>query len=555
MTRRREFLQYAGLGMMTGGAARAARLSDTDRRKIVAEARFGRKKAASGKNGVVVCAHPLATHAGIEMLKSGGNACDAACTVAVTQTVVEPHMTTITGVFSMLYYDAKTGKTTYMNGGMNVPKAGLPGYSAADMKTGRGAGVPGWWGGFEAALAKHGTKPKSDVMATAIGYARDGFEVHPFLYGEMYDMLATIGRTPEGREIFMPHGTLLVPGQVLKQEKAARTLERLQAEGSDYFYRGDFAKKYSEVVKKHGGVITPEDFAAYKVRWDEPARSTYRGYDILASPPPDNGGTHIIEALNIIELMDLQKLGPPSESAETMHGMLLISNEVMSAGARQTDPNSHPVPLDLIVSKDYARTRWKLLKMSAPLATTPPAPPGSNHVTVVDASGNVATVLHSCMALPWSNGLFVEGVSICASGGHFLRVMPKPGDRASAYVGPNMLFKNGKPILASGSPSVSLIANILQNTVNLLDFGIPIEDSIHRPRFGAAYPNPAQNMIEADVDEKIQQQIIAKGGVALDPVSPWYYHCGSFEGIYIDPATGVRSACGDPRRAGQAEGY
>jgi gamma-glutamyltranspeptidase/glutathione hydrolase len=180
MTRRREFLTYAAAGIVAARTVRAARLSDTERRKLVAEARFGRKKAASGKNGVVVCSHPLASHAGVEMLKSGGNACDAACTAAITQTVVEPHMTTITGVFSMLYYDAKTGKTTYMNGGMNVPKAGLAGYSGADLKTGRGCGVPGWWAGFEAALGKHGSKAKSEVMATAIGYARDGFEVHPF---------------------------------------------------------------------------------------------------------------------------------------------------------------------------------------------------------------------------------------------------------------------------------------------------------------------------------------------------------------------------------------
>jgi gamma-glutamyltranspeptidase/glutathione hydrolase len=146
--------------------------------------------------------------------------------------------------------------------------------------------------------------------------------------------------------------------------------------------------------------------------------------------------------------------------------MVLINNEVMSAGASQTDPHSHPVPLETILSKEYARIRFKLLQMSGPRDSVPAPPPGSTHVTVVDGAGNVATILHSCMALPWSNGLFVEGISICAVGGHFLPVMPGPGDRASAYVAPNIIFKNGKPVLASGSPSVSLIANILQNTVN-----------------------------------------------------------------------------------------
>ncbi len=545
----------SAIGAAAASAGSTSQLSDSERRKLVSEARFGHKKAASGKQGAVICSHPLAARAGIEILRAGGNACDAACSAAITQTVVEPHMTTITGCFGMLYFDAKSGRTTYVNGDINVPKAGLPGFTAADTYTGRGVGVPGWWGGFEAALGKHGTRSKAEIMAPAIGYARDGFEIHPFLYGEMFSMLGTIGRTAEGREIFMPRGTLLLPGQTLRQAKAAQTLERLKAEGGDYFYRGDFARHYCDVVNKTGGVMSPEDFASYQVRWDEAARGTYRGYEVVASPPPDNGGTHIIEALNMIEFIDIQKLGPPSESAETMYQLIMISNEVMAAGARQTDPRSHPVPLDVIVSKEYAHARYKLLQMSAPTVGSAPQPPGTNHVTAVDSAGNVASLTHSCMSTPWTNGLFVEGVSICASGVHFLRVMPKPGDRASVFLAPNIAFQNGRPVLASGSPSASLVSNILQNTVNILDFGMPIEESVHRPRFGAILDHGPANMVEADVDEKVRQRVAQRGGVTVDLVSPWYYHLGSFEGIYIDPASGQRTACGDPRRTSQADVY
>ena len=132
----------------------------------------------------------------------------------------------------------------------------------------------------------------------------------------------------------------------------------------------------------------------------------------------------------------------------------------------------------MILSKEYAQMRFKLLQMGVPKKATPQLPPGSNHVTVVDGEGNVATIIHSCMSLPWSNGLFVRGVTIVAGGAHFFRIMPKPGYRATTYVAPNILYKNKKPILASGSPSVGLLANIIQNTTNILDFGIPIDESV-----------------------------------------------------------------------------
>ncbi|MEO8450796.1 MAG: gamma-glutamyltransferase, partial [Gemmatimonadota bacterium] len=480
-TERREFLARAAAGLAGAGLAgfgpsglieaHAASRTAGD----VPPARFGRKQGATGKRGMAVTAHPIATRAAIDVLKAGGNACDGALAASVMQTVVEPHMTTITGCLSLLYYDAATKKSSYINGGITAPLAGLPGFSAADLRTGRGAGVPGWWAGFEAALAKHGSKSRAELVRPAIDMARNGFTIHPFLFGEMFSQLDTIGVTPEGRRIYMPEGSLLSPGQLLKQPESAETLEHLAAEGNAYFYHGEFARKYCEVVKAAGGVITQEDFDRYEARYQEPARSTYRGYEIAASPPPDNGGTHIIEALNMLELLDLKRWGPPTDSPETLYYMVRITNEVMAAGAKQTDPRSHPVPLDLILSKEYARMRLDLLKMADGAESARPAPPpGSNHVTVVDEPGNVATILHSVMALPWSNGLFVGGFGVAASGGHFLRVMPKPGDRASAYVAPNILFKDGKPVLASGSPSVGLIANILQNTVNILDFGIPI---------------------------------------------------------------------------------
>lgn len=511
---------------------------------------FGPKPTARGKNGMVISANPAATRAGLDVLRAGGNACDASLAIAAMQTVTEPHMTSITGGMSLLYYNAAEKKTYYMNGGMNAPLAGLP--ASNPRRPGTTAAVSGWWAGFEAALAKFGSKSKAEFMRPAIEYARNGFPVFPFLYGELFAQTATIGVTAEGRRIYMPNGYVLMPGEILKQPEAAETLERLVAEGNNYYYQGQFAKEFSKVVKDAGGVITPEDFDRYAVRWQEPARGSYHGYDIVASPPPDNGGTHIIETLNMLELLPIKQWGPPTDSLETLYWMARLTNEVYLDGAKQTDPANHEVPLDLLTSKEYAAMRLKLYKMAPVQQPDTPTPPGSTHVTVVDRKGNVATMLHSSMALPWANGLFVHGVSIAAQTGHLMRARSGPGERATVYSAPNIIFKNGRAVLASGSPGVRLLGNVLQNTINVLDFGIPIDESVIRPRYGSGLGSPSGIMVEVDLKESVRRAAEQKG-LPFAVVSPWNFNNGSFEGIHADPQSGVMTARADPRRSGMAE--
>lgn len=536
-------------------------LSDAERRRLLDLAQFGPKKAAHSGSGMVITSHPLATRAAVNVLQEGGNACDAALSASLCQTVVEPHMTTITGVFSMLYFDASSERTKHLNGSNNAPLAKLEKFNLmnlmAELKTGRGVTVPGFWAGFEAALAKYGSLPKKRLMAPAIHYARYGFEAHPFLWGEVFVQSELIGKSRQGREIYFPDNALLRPGQKLVQNRAADTLERLAEEGNDYFYLGEFARKFSKVVQEAGGVITPDDFAAYKVMWQEPAQGTYRGYDILGSPPPDFGGAAMIEILNMIELMDLQKSGPAWDSPETALKMLQILGDVLTAGIIQRHMRNVP-PLEKLLSKEYAAERFTKLKgrprgLSAPRKKTF-IPIGSNHLTVVDKLGNVATVLHSCMSFPWSNSLFVDGVSICAAGAHYGVGMPDPGQRIHARICPTILFKKNQPVLASGSPSVSLMQILPQNITNLLDFGMSPAESVLKPRFGGgSISNPGSNLIETDMKESIIK-LLEENGVVLDRVNPWNWHHGSFEGVYISPDTGVRTACADPRRAGLAEG-
>lgn len=514
---------------------------------------------------MVICTHPLASNEALHVLREGGNAADAALAAAITQTVVEPHMTTITGCLCFLYFDAESGEVTYCNGNVDHPMTATPGFHAGDLESGRGVAVPGFWAGFQAAHGRHGVLPRRRLMDGAIRYAREGFETHPFLWGEIFAQNAKVGRTAEAREIYMPTRALPRPGEMLFQRRAADTLERLAEQGNDFFYRGAFAEEMVRKVSAAGGVLTRADMEAYEARWMEPARSTYRGYETVGSPPPDSGGTHIVEMLNMIELLDLERLGPPTENPETLFQLAQIIGHVFTEGAKQRDPRSFPVPLERIVSKDYARMRFELLQManattdadpSALPKATPVPQPGSTQVTVADAHGNVCTILHSSLSLPWSNGLFAGGVSICAAGAHYLRVMPKPGDRITAYVAPNMILSNGKPILVSGSPSVGLLPAIIQNIINLLDFDLDLETSVHLPRFGgfdyrAGLLDIQQTMIEADIATEVRDAA-ARRGMAWSVVNPWNWFHGSFEGIKIDPEAGLMTACGDPRRTAQA---
>ncbi|CAB4696032.1 MAG: gamma-glutamyltransferase [Actinobacteria bacterium] len=526
------------------------------RKQLTDAARFGRKAGVQGRDGMVVTSHPIATRVATDVLREGGNAVDAALAAAVTQTVVEPHMSSLCGVLSMLHHDGARGETTYLNGSMDRPRD-LTSISPADMSSGRSVAVPGFWAAFEAAAERLGSLPVSRLMAPAVELADQGFEMYPFLYGMAFTQLGTLGRYAGGREVFLPDGHLLDVGDLVRQPRLAETLGRLVEDGSEHFYRGAFAQRLVETAQGAGGVITRADLEAYEVRWMEPARGTYRGYEVIGSPPPDRGGTHVIEILNLVEQIPLQDWGPPTESPDTLYWLARFCGEVYLEGFDQRDPRDYPVPLDLITSKEHAARRFELMRTRLPHAVASAPYPGSNHVTVVDGDGDIASVLHSTMSLPWTNGLYADGVQLWAGGVHFLGNLPQPGGRGSCFLAPTLILRDGRPVLSAGSPSQGLIQNIVQNTLNILDFGMDIEASVHTPRFGGTASidavleaAPASYFCEADVDEAVRREVVRRG-VGLEVVNPWNLHSGSYEGIHL--VEGVAHACADPRRAGAAE--
>jgi gamma-glutamyltranspeptidase/glutathione hydrolase len=559
----------AGLGLaastaLAGGAAATPGGTSARPRGLAGlEAHPGPKELVTADGAMVVTSHPLATRAGADVLREGGNACDAVLAAAMTQLVVEPHMTSITGGLSMLYRDAASGRATYLNGNINAPLAALPGYSGADLYSGRGVPVPGWWPAFEAARERWGRTSRARLMRDAIDLARDGFAVDPRLFAAYSSKAANIGTHPQGRESFWEDGYLRMPGQTLRQARVARTLERLRDEGMDY-YLGDFARAFSDECRRGGGVITPEDFAAYRPMFQKPVDGSYRGtWKIIGSPAPDDGGMMLVEAFNLLEHVDLRRLGPPTESFETLQWLMQVHNEVYYAAPRQGDLDSAPDLVRTLLSKEYAAERFELMSVREPRPAGRIMPtPGTIHISVIDKDRNVASCTHSHMAGGWENGLFAEGFQLSGGGSFFQRILPQPGARATVYLAPNIVLRGDTPVIASGSPSVSLVACVLQNLVNIMDFGMDVRQSVHQPRFGARPHNPQNgwergNILECGFSERIQRQYQAWAGERRlwnKLVEPWASLTGGFEAVVQDPATGRLSGCADPRRAGVAEG-
>lgn len=525
-------------------------------------ARFGRKPAVECQEAMVVTSHPIASRAALDVLRDGGNACDAALAAAATQLVVEPHMTAITGGLSLLFRDGKSGDTAYVNGNINAPLAPLPGFSGRDLYTGRGVPVPGWWRGFNAARDKWGRMPVARLLAPAIAAARDGFEVNPYLFGILYGHLENIGVHEQGREVFWPDGELIQPGDIMRQERMARTLERLRDEGDDYWL-GDFANAFCREVQRGGGVITPEDFSAYRAMVQRPVSGTYRGYELMASPPPDDGGLQLIEAFNLLELIDLGRRGPASEDFSTLRDLIRIHNEVYYAPPRQGDLDTAAREIGILLSKDYAATRFDLMANGEPRATGAVPTPGTIHISVVDRDRNVASCTHSHMASAWVNGLFAEGFQLSGGGSFFQRILPQSGARATVYLAPIIVLRDGQPVIVAGSPSVSLVACILQNLVNIMDFGMSVAESVHQPRFGTRPHSPdggwqPGTTLESSFPQALQQEFLRwtdERRLWSKLVHPRNTLTGNFEGIVIDPARNVLSSCADPRRVGAVAGF
>ena len=338
-------------------------------------------------HAIVTSVHELASRAGVEMLRSGGNAIDAAVATGFALAVVHPQAGNLGGGGFLLLRNA-TGETHFIDFREKAPAAAtanmyldaqgnvIPESSKDSSVVGyKSIGVPGSVAGLVYAEKQYGKLSIEKVMAPAIKFARDGF---PLAYEDAQDLKDDeyLAQFPESKRIFLRDGNYYQPGELFKQPELARTLERL-AKDPDEFYHGAMARELAAAIHKGGGLVTAADLAAYEVKEREPIRGSYRGYDIISAPPPSSGGVALVEILNILEGYDLAKFG--NRSAETIHLEAEAFRRAFYDRAEfMGDPDFAKVPVAQLIDKKYAAAWRDSIDPNHASVSNRPETPGSS---------------------------------------------------------------------------------------------------------------------------------------------------------------------------------
>ena len=580
------------------------------------------RPAVPGPNGLVTAGHPLASMSGLRMLMAGGNAADAAVATLATLNVVRPQMSGMAGNGFVTLYDRASDRVYSLGATGAAPLAIDPASRTADeLNKGIHAGVvPGLFGGWIALLDRFGTMSLAQVLAPAIDYAENGHPIEASVVAAIESHKDLFERFPASRRMFLPHGRVPEPGETFRMPDLANTLRKVvEAEQAalaagetrsqalqaafDRFYRGDIAEEMARFYRENGGDFTMEDFARYEPIWAEPIRTTYRGYDVYTSPPTSRGGLEVTMQLNLVEGFDLRALG--AGSAETIH---LLSEAIKVAKADvytyAADPALVDVPVDALLSKEYAAARRSLIDpsrvMAYPGAGNPvrvdelergagaegEAAPGagrkqrSGHLaetsyagsttsfSIADRFGNVVA------ATPTHGGAFGTGVVVGNTGLTFNNgsrvgsTAPYP-DHVNYVRGGQIPILNNSPIIvlrdgrfhaALGTPGGETIGQTqFQVLVNLLDFGMPIQEAIAAPRFTLS-GEPNFYLPGAEIRFRLEDRLPAHVVTRLEglghtvELAPGYAF-GSIQGITLDAATGALMAGADPRRVAYAVGW
>jgi len=478
------------------------------------EAAFAASPApVEGRHGMVVTAQHLASEIGVDVLKKGGNAVDAAVAVGYALAVAYPNAGNIGGggFMTIRFKDGRSTfldfreraplaatKTMYLDkDGNPVKGASLDGYLAV--------GVPGSVAGFETARAKYGTLSRQDLMAPAIALAKDGFVLDQGDAATFARGAERLAKNPEAAKIFLKaDGSPYRSGERLMQPDLAATLTAISDNGPDGFYKGQAAEAIAAASRKGGGILSKEDFAQYKVRELKPVTCSYRGYEIISSPPPSSGGVIICEILNVLEGYPLGYLG--AGSADTVHVMAeAMRYAYVDRNSALGDPDFVDNPVSKLLDKGYAAEIRARIDPYRAGVSKDLMPEGfgehmeTTHYSIIDDEGNAVAVTYTL------NGSFGAGVVAPGTGVLLNNEMDdftqKPGvpnlyglvqGEANAIqprktplssMSPTVVAKDGKPFMVIGSPGGSRIITItLEAILNVIDHGMDIQEAIDAPR-------------------------------------------------------------------------
>jgi gamma-glutamyltranspeptidase/glutathione hydrolase len=473
--------------------------------------------------------------------------------------------------------------------------------------SGRQVLVPGYMAGVEAAHERFGTLEFAELFEPAIYFADNGFEVTPFLYGSMLARKDLIDGSPEMTEIFTKEG--VEPYQIgdhFNQPQLAATLRAVAEHGAAHMYTGPWARSCVNAVNDHGGRLTIADFEGYEVTWSDPYHTRYRDFDVYALGGPGTGGANLISALNLLELADLRQYGHWTRSSDALYRFIQISRAARmipiegataTTGAAPREVVRKYIGLDdfsaaTVTGEQTARLLWELMERPAWKDFTRDAyeaslengkaieeilksfqrgsndeprrekPGHSDAVVAVDSAGNVAAVVHTINSNLWGTGIVVGGVALNDSAAFQQRLIQEvgPGGRIPDPTSPLVVLSSGRPILGASCIGGGLHEAMMQNVLNVLDFGMDPKTAVETSHFMTPVLLPSesfkQTVAEGDFPVEVldgvralgqELEVVPRNRLGLEP--------GYWIGIEIDPATGLMTGGVPTQLNGIADGF
>ncbi|MCI3926999.1 gamma-glutamyltransferase [Paenibacillus sp. TRM 82003] len=514
---------------------------------------------------MVATSHPLAAAAGMDILRTGGNAFDAAVAVAAVLCVVEPMMTGIGGDMFALIYRPGVGRVEGLNA--SGRSAGVVtselyrsmGYTSIPSSGIHSVSVPGVVDGWEELLRTCGSMTFKEVLAPAIQYAEHGFPVTEMVSYYWKKAVPLLLQSKEAREKYLFDGKAPEEGAVVKLPDLAATLKLLAERGRDAFYEGEIAERIDEVMRSRGGFLRKEDLAKHRSDWVTPISTDYRGHEVYQIPP--NGqGLVVLQMLNILESFDLAAIG--HNSADYIQ--LFAEAKKLAYADRDrfiADSEFADVPVDRLLSKSYARSLADRIREGvAPSAYQGVEVGGDTvYLTVADELGNIASVTNSIFSL-FGSGEVVDGTGIFLQNrGSLFSLDPAHPNAAAPYkrpfhtIIPSMVMKGGAPLFSFGVMGADMQPQgQVQVLTNLIDFDMNVQQAGEAPRF--RHYNEGL-YLEGGIPTPIRERLEAAGYTLLTPNDGDAFGVGGYQGIRIDRANGTYQGGSDPRKDGCAIGY
>lgn len=535
----------------------------------------GTRSVVVARHGMIATSQALASASGLKVLQDGGNAIDAAVTAAGVLAVVEPTMNGIGGDLFAIVFDAKTKKLYGLDAsGRSAHTATPEEFAKRGLKQMPGSGVltvdvPGVVEGWSQLVQRFGTIPMSKALEPAIRYAREGFAVQEILADDWNDSTKKLQQDPAAALTFLPSGRAPRMGEVFQNPRLAKTLEQIAQGGRDVFYKGPIARAIIADMRTRSGLLDERDFTTHSADWVDTISTTYRGYDVHEMPPSTQGFV-ALEMLNILEGFDIKAMG--HNTADYLHHVTEAKKIGFADRAAYLADRSamNKDALKTLLSKTYAAERRKQIDPQKAGSYKPATLGGTNtagldffgvdqgdtiYMTAADGQGNVISLIQSLFA-SFGSGIVAgeTGIALHNRGSGFTLQAGHPNQigphkRPLHTLVPAMILKDGRPWVSFGVMGGDNQAQAhAQVVMNLIDFGMHIQDAgeAARMRHGGR-----ELSLESGIGPEVRKVLEARGHVTRDGRGAM----GGFQGILIDPRTGVLMGGSDPRKDGMAIGW